>query len=106
MESSSSAARSRPPVITSTEDAKKRRGRVSAVFGDPDHFQLLFKVTGPGLVKSTKAMEVPGGCLVLVSSEHQNLDGEWTSSEALEFVPNAVIVKDRKAGTGKMLTTP
>jgi hypothetical protein len=90
-------------LITTTEEATQRNGPIEAVFGNPDHFRLLFKVTGPALVKSTKAMEVAGGCLVLVSSEHRSLDGEWTSAEALEFVPNVVVVDDPSQPRGLML---
>jgi hypothetical protein len=71
------------------------------VFGQPDRFKLLFKASGPSWVRSTKAMEVPGGCLVQVSTSFINSDGE-NGAEALSFVPGAIIRKEA-GGTGSFL---
>jgi hypothetical protein len=81
-------------LVRSTEDAKRgaeARGEEIQVFGDPDCFKLLFKAQGPHWKKSTKAMAVPGGCLVQVSSERQGATGDWTTAEALQYVPGVVL---------------
>ena len=47
------------------------------VIGNGDMFQLLCKAYSEkeGWMKSTKAMEVSGGCLVQVTTQQRNLDG-------------------------------
>ena len=81
-------------LVTKTADAQRAAeaegGRV-LVFGDPDRLKLLFKAQGPGWTKSTKAMEVPGGCLVQVTNERQSAGGDWSTAEALAFVPDSVL---------------
>lgn len=72
------ATTGRPPLVTKTSDLK---GKVS-IFGRPDRFKLLFKATGEGWIRSTKAMEVPGGCLVQVSTSFLDSIGE-SGAEAL-----------------------
>ena len=57
-------------------------------FGDPDQLKLLFKAQGKGWKKSTKAMEVPNGCIVQVTTERQSADGDWANAEAVVFVPD------------------
>ena len=53
--------------------------------GNPDRFQLLFKAQGISqgsfFKKSTKAMKVPGGCMVQVTNERQNPDSSWSVAE-------------------------
>jgi hypothetical protein len=61
------------------------------LFGNPDRLQLLFKAQSDTWSKSTKAMEVPGGCLVQVSSEQRNPDGSWSIAEAVTFVPGVSV---------------
>jgi hypothetical protein len=88
-------------LVESTDDAQraaKAKGEELQVFGNPDRFQLLFKAQGSRWKKSTKAMVVPGGCLVLVTSERQSIDGEWTTAESLQLVPGADLVKDEATG--------
>lgn len=88
-------------LVQSTDDAQrvaKARGEELQVFGDPDRFKLLFKAQGERWKKSTKAMLVPGGCLVLVTSERQSIDGEWTTAESLELVPGAELVESKPDG--------
>lgn len=72
------------------------------VFGNPDRFQLLFKAKGSTWRKSTKAMEVPGGCVVQVTTERMNPDGSWANAEALTFVPGVAVVNDSQ-GSGRHL---
>src|SRR5215210_3768549 len=54
-------------LVESTPDAQRvaeAHGDEVQVFGDPDQLKLLFKAQGRRWKKSTKAIEVPGGCLV------------------------------------------
>lgn len=93
------ALRGTPKVIvTETEDL----GAAVATFGDPDRFQLLFKANGKTWEKSTKAMELPGGCLVQVSTDELNPDGSRSVAEALAFVPGVKVV-DEVGRTGRYL---
>jgi hypothetical protein len=81
-------------LVTTTADAERvaeAQGDRVLTFGDPDRLKLLFKAQGSRWTKSTKAMDVPGGCLVQVSNERQGPSGEWTVAEALAYVPGAGI---------------
>jgi hypothetical protein len=94
------------PLVADTEDAKdqaRMRGESVRVFGDPDQLKLLFKVQADSWKKSTKALEVPGGCLVQVTTERQSADGDWTTAEALEFVPGVGLVPDQSGSGGYRL---
>lgn len=85
------ALRGPPKVaVTETDDL----GASVATFGDPDRFQLLFKANGKTWEKSTKAMELPGGCLVQVSTDELNPDGSRSVGEALTFVPGVRVVDE------------
>jgi hypothetical protein len=85
------ALRGIPKVtVTETEDL----GEAVATFGDPDRFQLLFKANGKTWEKSTKAMQLPGGCLVQVSTDELNPDGSRSVAEALAFVPGVRVVDE------------
>ena len=70
------------------------------VVGDGDMFQLLCKASSQaeGWMKSTKAMEVPGGCGVQVTTQQRGHDGTYAVAEALTFVPGVVITKDQNNG--------
>jgi len=63
------------------------------VFGDGDMFQLLSKASSEaeGWMKSTKAMQVAGGCVVQVTTQQRNPDGSYAIAEALTFVPGVEI---------------
>ena len=68
-----------------------------SVAGNPGAWVLLGKAhtneagKGYGWMKSTKAMQVPGGVLVQATTEHR-LDGAVTAcAEALTFVPGAAL---------------
>lgn len=73
--------------------------------GRPDRFELLFKAQGISkgrfFVKSTKAMKVPGGCVVQVTSELQNPDQSWSIAESLTFVSGNIDIKEDKDSKGK-----
>lgn len=72
------------------------------IIGDPDQFRLLFKVSGQGWKKSTKALEVEHGCLVQVTTEQINPDSSLSIAEAVAFVPN-VAIEDDANGDGRHL---
>lgn len=59
------------------------------VFGDGDLFRLVAKASSQaqGWMKSTKACNVPGGCVVQVTTHQRNHDGTNAVAEALTFVP-------------------
>lgn len=63
------------------------------VFGDGDTFQLLCKASSvdEGWMKSTKAMQVPGGCVVQVTTQQRNPDGSYALAEAVCFVPGVEV---------------
>ena len=60
------------------------------VFGDGDAWQLLCKASSEeeGWMKSTKAMEMPGGVLIQVTTQQRNAYGSYAVAEALAFVPD------------------
>lgn len=86
------------PTTLKTDDLK---GSVT-VFGNPDRFELLFKASGETWSRSTKAMSVPGGCLVQVSTKFLSASGNWDLAEALSFVPN-VSISQEPNGSGRYL---
>lgn len=85
-------------LVTKTADL----GDKVEVFGNPDRFKLLFKAKGSTWSKSTKAMEVPEGCIVQVTTERMNPDGSWANAEALTFVPGVIVIDDSQ-GSGHHL---
>ena len=70
------------------------------VVGNGDLFQLLCKASSEaeGWMKSTKAMEIPGGCLVQVTTQQRNEDGTYAVAEALTFAPDVCICPDENGG--------
>ena len=70
------------------------------VVGDGDMFRLLFKASSQeeGWMKSTKAMETPGGCVVQVTTQQRNRDGSYAVAEALTFVPGVRLADDKNNG--------
>ena len=63
------------------------------VFGNGDSFQLICKASSQsqGWMKSTKAMDVGAGCVVQVTTQQRNNDGNYVVAEALCFVPSVRI---------------
>jgi len=63
-------------------------------FGDGDMFQLLCKASSEkeGWMKSTKAMQVAGGCVVQVTTQQRNPDGSYAVAEALTYVPGVRVL--------------
>ena len=80
--------------VQSVEDAVEKVSDINVV-GNGDMFTLLCKASSKaqGWMKSTKAMEVPGGCVVQVTTQ------QWDHiAEALTFVPGVKIVDDVNGG--------
>jgi hypothetical protein len=63
------------------------------VYGDGDTFRLLCKASSEeeGWMKSTKVCNVPGGCVMQVTTQQKNPDGSYVVAEALTFVPGTAI---------------
>ena len=70
------------------------------VVGNGDMFRLLCKASSQeeGWMKSSKAMQVPGGCVVQVTTQQRNPDGSYAVAEAVTFVPGVVICDDENNG--------
>jgi len=70
------------------------------VVGNGDMFELLCKASSEseGWMKSTKAMEVAGGCVVQVTTQQRNADGSYAVAEALTYVPGVEISADENRG--------
>jgi hypothetical protein len=66
------------------------------VYGDGDTWRLLCKASSneEGWMKSTKVCNVPGGCIVQVTTHQRNHDGTNAVAEALTFVPGCMIDTD------------
>ena len=64
-----------------------------AIYGDGDTFRLLCKASSQeeGWMKSTKVCNVPGGCIVQVTTQQKNPDGSYAVAEALTYVPGVGI---------------
>ena len=84
----------------STISAARHNVKDIKVAGDGDLFQLLSKASSEaeGWMKSTKAMQVPGGCVVQVTTQQRNPDGSYAVAEAVTFVPEVRIASDVDAG--------
>ena len=63
------------------------------VFFGRDLFKLLSKASSEeeGWMRSTKAMEVEGGCVVQVTTQQRNSDFTFSLAEALTYVPGVEI---------------
>lgn len=86
--------------VTSVADAKQGKISDIQVIGNGDTFRLLCKASSQneGWMKSSKAMEVPGGCVVQVTTHQKNADGSHAVAEALTFVPGVRIADDENGG--------
>lgn len=84
----------------STVSGARQNVKDIKVVGNGDMFRLLCKASSEaeGWMKSTKAMEVFGGCLVQVTTQQKNPDGSYVVAEALSFVPNVVLADDENQG--------
>lgn len=84
---------------TNFADVKANVSDVKAV-GNGDLFALLSKASSDaqGWMKSSKAMEVPGGCVVQVTTQQRNPDGSYAVAEALTYVPGVKLADDVNGG--------
>lgn len=75
------------------------------VFGNGDMFKLLSKASSQeeGWMKSTKAMEVIGGCVVQVTTQQRNIDHTYSIAEAVTYVPGVKIAEDDDFGGRKLV---
>jgi len=66
------------------------------VYGDGDTFALLCKASSQeqGWMKSTKVCNVPGGCILQVTTQQKNPDGSYAVAEALTYVPGVQMAKN------------
>lgn len=80
--------------VQSVEDAKTKVSDITVV-GNGDTFALLCKASSQsqGWMKSAKAMEIPGGCVVQVTTQQGS-----NVAEALTFVPGVKIAPDVNNG--------
>ena len=67
------------------------------IYGDTDTFGLLCKASSQeqGWMKSTKVANVPGGCIVQVTTQQKNPDGGYAVAEALTYVPGVQMSKNK-----------
>lgn len=74
--------------ITENKGAKANISDLK-LYGQSDLFGLLSKASSDneGFMKSTKVMDVPGGCVIQVSTQQRNPDGSFAVAEAVTFVP-------------------
>lgn len=82
---------------TTTEQAKQNTPDLK-VFGDPDGWKLIAKVSSEseGYMKSTKAMQIDGaGCLVQVSEQQRNPDGTYSLATALTYAELTKIIETK-----------
>ena len=86
--------------VSSIDDAKDGKVSDIQVVGNGDTYQLLCKASSEaqGWMKSSKAMPVPGGCVVQVTTQQRNPDGSYAVAEALTFVPGVKISPDVNGG--------
>jgi len=70
------------------------------VVGNGDLFQLLCKASSKaeGWLKSTKAMQIAGACVVQVTTQQTNPDGSYAIAEAITYVPGVKIACDINGG--------
>ena len=84
----------------STVSGARKNVKDIKVVGNGDMFRLLCKASSEaeGWMKSTKAMEVVGGCVVQVTTQQRNPDGSYVVAEALTYVPGVKIAPDDGEG--------
>ena len=83
----------------SVADVKAKVPDVKIV-GNGNLFEVLCKASSEseGWMKSTKAMTVPNGVVIQVSTQQRNPDGSYAVAEALTFVPCACVHPDVNGG--------
>jgi hypothetical protein len=94
----------KPVSVKNTKEAKGATPDLD-VYGDPDSWVLLCKTISDagGWMKSTKVLNVSGGCVMQVTTQLRNPDGSYAVAEALTYVPGAKI--DLDADPRRMIPT-
>lgn len=87
------------PIVKETKDVQDEG---LETFGNPDRLTLLFKVKSSTWIRSTKAMQAYGGCVVQFSTKSLMPDGSWNIAEAATYVPG-VTIQNEPEGEGKFL---
>lgn len=87
------------PIVKETKDVQDEG---LETFGNPDRLTLLFKVKSSTWIRSTKAMQAYGGCIVQFSTKSLTPDGSWNIAEAATYVPG-VTIQNEPEGEGKFL---
>jgi hypothetical protein len=84
--------------VTNTEEYLKKKeemGIKPVVNGDPDLVQLLCQVAAPDMKKSTKIINMPKGCVVLISTRELDDHGQVHLAEAAAYVPGVNVEVQR-----------
>ena len=86
---------------TSNEDVIENEPQAT-IFGY-DLWTLLTKYTNEekGIMKSTKAMSIDGGCFVQVTTQQRNPDGSYAIAEAITFASN-IWIHEVKSENGEI----
>lgn len=81
-------------------DKKSRRAKDLSVVGNANAFQLISGVSSncEGWARSTRAMEVQGGCIVHSSTQQRNPEGDYALSESMVYIPGVKITHDARKG--------
>jgi len=91
---------SKPLGITNVKEAKDQIKDLK-VYGDGDRWVLLSKASSEaqGWMKSTKVMNVPGGCVVQVTTQQRSegINTTYALAEAVTYVPG-VQIRDDETG--------
>lgn len=86
--------------ILDISEVKSAKANISdlTVYGDGDTFALLCKASSKeqGWMKSTKVCNVPGGCIVQVTTQQKNSDGSYSVAEALTYVPGVQMARNQE----------
>lgn len=88
-------------LLNTDVNGAKKNVKDIVIFGDGNTFQLICKASSEseGWMKSTKACEIPSGCLVQVTTQQINPDGSYSLAEAITFAPNVTIDMLKNQGT-------
>ena len=87
------SANSKPKSLANTDSNGAKKNVKDIVFwGDGDTFKLISKASSEaeGWMKSTKAMQLPTGCVIQVTTQQGD-----NVAEALTFVPGAKLFETK-----------
>ena len=88
-------------TLKNTDQDQCRKNVPDVVMFGGDKFKLLSKASSEkeAWMKSTKAMEVTGGCVVQVTTQQMNPDGTYSLAEAVCYVPGVQIATSYVSAT-------